>query len=188
MKRHVAVLAAAVVVLGSATAGATEHLEDGQPHPVPSEHAPDDGNHGAEHHFVVGAMGSYFAGIHGDEVHHLGGGGLLFEAALIPHWLELEYSVRALTDGHLLAFPIEILLKLPFHLSDTAVPFVGAGPALIPAFVDEVEVHGGVATAAGVCFWLWSWGGLFVEANYNLVFDDGITHELGGSGGLGYRF
>lgn len=181
-------IAAGSLIAASAGDAVAEPHDSDRVLPPEADGGADQGAHGSEHHLVVGALGSYLAAIHGDEVHHYGGGGLLFEASLVAHWLELEYSVRALTDGHALLFPVDVLLKLPFHLFDTAVPFIGAGPTVIPAFVDELEAHLGIATTAGVCFWLWSWGGLFAEANYNLVFEGDLVHEIGGNGGIGYRF
>jgi hypothetical protein len=167
---------------------ATESTDAAHADVATGEQGADHGVHAPERHYVIGAMGTYLTAIHGDEVHHLGGGGLLFEATLVPHWLELEYSVRALSDGHALLFPVDVLLKLPIHISDTAVPYIGAGPTVVPSFVDELEAFAGIATTAGACFWLWSWGGLFAELNYNLLFEHGLVHEIGGSGGVGYRF
>jgi len=186
--RRLATLVASLSLLCCSTALAAEPTETISAHVMTGEHGADRGAHSSEKHFMVGAMGSYLAAIHGDEVHHYGGGGLLFEATLVPHWLEMEYSVRALSDGHALLFPVDVLLKLPFHVSDTVIPYIGAGPTLVPAFVDELSAHAGIATSAGAGFWLWSWGGLIAELNYNLLFEGDLVHEIGGSGGVGYRF
>lgn len=142
------------------------------------------------HHHVVGLKGSYLAGFSHGEVHHLGGGGVFLETSVIHHWLELELGVRGLANAHDLAFPIDVLLKLPFYASDAVHPFIGAGPTIVLGFEEGVgtSFHAGGAFTVGSYFWPWSWGGFVVEGNYNLISHDGLVHEVGPNLGFAYRW
>ncbi len=142
------------------------------------------------HHHVVGLKGSYLAGFSHGEVHHLGGGGFFLETSVISGWLELELGVRGLANAHDLAFPIDVLLKLPFHASDAVHPFIGAGPTIVLGFEEGTgtSFHAGGAFTLGSYFWPWSWGGFVVEGNYNLISHDGLVHEVGPNVGFAYRW
>jgi len=172
---------ATAVALVALPAGAAE--VEGEP----QQEAHDD--HGGHHH-VVGLKGSYMAGFSHGEVHHLGGGGFFLETSVIHHWLELELGVRALANAHDLAFPIDLLVKMPFYASDVVHPFIGAGPTIVLGFEEGVGTafHAGGAFTAGTYIWPWTWGGFVVEANYNLISHDGLAHEIGPNVGFAVRW
>ncbi len=137
-----------------------------------------------DHHFFAGLKGSYLAGFAHGELHHQGGGGLFFEASVIHHWLELELGARIMTDGHGALLPLDLLAKMPFHLSDTIHPFLGIGPTVIFNFDGDL-FFGGVL-AGGSYFWFAHSWALVVEANYNLIYEHGVVNELGLNAGIVY--
>lgn len=158
------------------------------PRPAPAGHGADQSYPPEPHHFVLGAKGSYLAGFSDGQVHHFGGGGLFLELSVVPHWLELEYGIRVMTDGHAVAFPMDLLLKMPFVVSDVVHPFVGLGPTLVPVANGGINTHVGGVVSAGTYLWAWTWGGFVVEANYNLIAEAHLVHEVGGNGGFAFRW
>ncbi|MDJ0762869.1 MAG: hypothetical protein QNJ97_07745 [Myxococcota bacterium] len=128
------------------------------------------------HRFFAGAKGTFLASFVDGETHLFGGGGLFFEVALGP--VELELCARVLGNGHGVILPVDLLLKLPFHLTQTIHPFVGLGPTLVPVFLEENALHVGLATAIGSYFWISNAWALALEVNYNLVFEGHLAHEV----------
>ncbi len=179
----VAGLCCALTAAGSESNGehgaAEGHHAEG--HHSEGHHSDDhhaDGHHAESHRAVVGIKGGYVAEFEGESVHHFGGAGPFIELVVIPHWLEVELGVRAITDGHALSFPTDLLLKLPFHLSDVVHPFVGLGPTMVASHHEEVSVHFGGVLVAGSYFWLTPYGGPLAEASYGMVDHHGLIHEI----------
>ncbi|MBW2734086.1 MAG: hypothetical protein JRH20_16990 [Deltaproteobacteria bacterium] len=102
---------------------------------------------------------------------------LLYEYALIPHWLEGEISVAGMLCDHGPLLPVELLLKIPFHLNDQWEFYVGAGAAMVVDFDHEQAFFGGVGSV-GTFFWLSDHFGLLFELDYLLLHEHGATHEL----------
>jgi hypothetical protein len=150
----------------------------------------EDPDHDAPHahpRFLVGASGGYTVAFAEHEIHHLGGGGLAFEAIAIPRWLAIELVVRGMTSGHGANLPITLLAKKPFHASKAIHPFVGLGPTVVPSFgEDGTSVHFGGVVVAGAHFWIAPHWALLAEVEYGLVYEHGIVHELGMSAGVAF--
>ncbi len=145
--------------------------------------------HGAEAHqnrYIIGAKGSYLAAFSHGDLQHLGGGGLFFEMTVVPHMLAVEARARFLTDGHVKDIPVDLLLKVPWHVSHTIQVFGGAGPTVVVEMDDETSAHGGLVVALGAYTWVHPHIALVMEANYNLVFKDKGTHGLGANAGIAY--
>ena len=150
--------------------------------------APAPASAGGDRHYFVGAKLAYFAAFsHGETLHHIGGG-FFFEASLVPHWLEIEVSAKVMGAPDSVVLPLDLLFKVPFHPHPMIQPFVGAGPALALLFSTshsgETHVHGGVATVAGVYIWIRQHWAISIEANYNLLYGRGTSHEVGGATGV----
>jgi hypothetical protein len=148
-----------------------------------------------EHHYFMGIKGGYLAGFHkvddGDhgETHtytsHLGGAGIFAEFTLVRRWLELEICFMALGSNHGAVLPFDILFKIPFHVNRWFHLFVGLGPAMAVAVEDgHTTVHFGGASVLGAYFWIHKHVGLLVEVRYNLLYEHGPLHEVGGGAGV----
>lgn len=136
----------------------------------------------APRRFVAGIKAGYLGGLAGGELNHSGGGGLFLEWAAVPHWLSLELNVKVL-GGHGTYLPIDLLLVMPFHLTDAIHPYVGIGPA-VGINLSSSSAAFGFATAAGAHFWMTRRIGLLAELNYAMINDHGVHHEIGGQVGL----
>lgn len=99
--------------------------------------------------------------------------GLSYERTLIPRWLEIEISAPVavlLEEEHtIVAVPIDVHFKKPFHVSRRLTPYVGIGPALDIEVAPDVKVFYGGSLAVGGYIWFNDSVGLDVEADYNLV-------------------
>jgi len=123
-----------------------------------------------------------------------------FFAALLEHGeLEVEASVKTMFADHEIAVPVELVVKKLFHPAPWVHPFIGAGGSLVIADVNEpgkdgaapdhqLLVVGGLATVAGIDFWLTHEVGLALEADFNVLGGHGLLFELGGSVSLLYGF
>ncbi len=142
------------------------------------------GVHEVHHRYLAGVFGVVLGALAEEGTTAHVGVGAFFEMLVIPNWLEIELSTRVLSAETGVELPIELLFKKPFHLTHWFHPFIGIGPALVPAFLEEGNsVHGGGASTIGAYFWLTSDLALLAEFNYNLIYDKGLVHELGGSFG-----
>ena len=140
------------------------------------------GHHGhrPHHRYFLGVLGTGLAVLADEGTSSHFGVGAFFEIEAIAGWLEFELSLRVLSAQTGVELPIELLIKKPFHVNHWFHPFLGIGPALVPAFLDEGNsVHGGGAAAVGAHFWITSDVALMAEFNYNLIYDNGLVHELG---------
>ncbi len=191
LTRSLALALAAAFVLAMSLpvlAGETEHDEAAESHgdnPEEEEHDKE-GSHEEGHTLFVGAKGSYLVGFAHGEIHHFGGGGGFFEVLLIPHWLEIELCVRALGNSHGVILPIDVLLKIPFHVSEVFHPFVGLGPTAVPSFLGKNEIFFGGVVALGSYFWVSNSWAIAAELNYNLIYEHGVVNEVGVNAGIVY--
>ncbi len=105
--------------------------------------------------------------------------GLSYERTIVPRWLEIEISAPVavlLEDEHtIVAVPIDVHFKKPFHLSPRVTPYVGIGPALDIEVAPELKLFYGGSLAVGTYVWFNDSVGLDVEADYNLVVKDDQT-------------
>jgi hypothetical protein len=92
--------------------------------------------------------------------------------------VELELCSRVLGNADGILLPVDLLLKLPFHLTKTIHPFIGFGPILALVFLEENAVHFGLASSLGSYFWISDAWALAVELNYNLEFEEHIAQEV----------
>ncbi|MCB9536079.1 MAG: hypothetical protein H6704_07415 [Myxococcales bacterium] len=129
---------------------------------APAETAADD------HHAVLGAklVGLSLPGE--EDAPLLVGPGLLFEYPLAHGALTVEAAAAYLFGEHGDEVPVDLLLKVPFHVAPALELFVGAGP-LAAWSVEHDEIGwGGLASVGG--YW-WTAGelGLLLEADYEIV-------------------
>ncbi len=177
-----------VVGLGLVAAEVTAAEEPVTPTSEPhAEAEPEHEAHGKdehENHFFAGAKGAYLYAMQKDGNHHHAGAGIFFELSLLPHMLELEISVKAMSAHEGVVMPIDILLKVPFHPLPKVNPFIGLGPAMALVIDDGVEAHFGGAVAAGSYFWVHPHVALSAELNFNLLYAHGPAYEYGGAVGV----
>jgi hypothetical protein len=193
-----AALALTLVSPASASEPETKEAHSAQAdHEAEEEHAAEDeheakeehhgeGDHGHAHRFLVGAKGTYLMSFPHGEIHHLGGGGVFFEIVLIQRWLEMEFSVKGLTGGHGAVLPIEVLLKIPFHVNEVFEPFVGLGLAVVPSFGEENEVFFGGVAEVGAHIWVHPSWSLLAAVGYGLTYEHGLVNEAAVSLGFAY--
>ena len=127
--------------------------------------------------------------VRGGEAGYWVGTGLVFEHAFATSGLEVELSWASLHGDHGgSVVPIDLLIKVPMHVSHHLDLFVGAGPALQfrPGATHPLAA-GGIATGGG---WLWvsEHIGLLVELDYAVVLAEQPTHELEAAMGVAVRF
>jgi hypothetical protein len=178
-RRGVAAASLATMLLTGPALAADEHVGE---HPA---------DHALEHSgntFVITLIGSDQGGFAHGEAHNLAGGGIGFEAAVVPNWFEIEIAARGLTGGHGVTIPIELLFKIPFHASEVVHPFVGIGPFVSLTRDDTVEATGGGVLVGGTYLWATQHVGFVIEALYAVADDHGVVHELAGNAGLAFGF
>lgn len=160
-------------------------------------------------HWVLGAAGLGLAsfvrredprsGREEREEELLFGGKLFLERALVPEWLELEASAGAVWIGRGpagLVVPLELLLKVPFQLTSSIHPYLGAGVALDIEHLEreeETRYLPGLSAAAGGYLWFSDALGLDLELSYTLLAEEehtgrALKHELGLGVGFVTRF
>ncbi len=158
----------------------------------PGEHPAGSHEHEHEEHHKVefSAAGVALFAL-GERTEALPGFGVSVVIPIIPHQLEVEGVFHALFPEGAIEFPIDLLVRKPFHVAPWFEPYVGLGGTVVP-FKGEEEsgVRFGVATAAGADFWVHRNVGFFAEFNYNLLFppEEGLRHEVGGVAGVLFGF
>jgi len=109
--------------------------------------------------------------------------GVSYERTVIHEWLEIEASipVAVLFDGaqRLVALPIDLHFKKPFHPSPKVSPYVALGPAFDVLVAPELKVFFGGSLAVGTYVWPTPRVGIDIELDYNVVAEDRTAvHEL----------
>ena len=129
------------------------------------------------------------------------GVGLSVTVPVIPNWLEVELMGRMINIERGLAYPIDLMLRKPFVISEHVHLYVALGPSMVvysrrkesaesgaePVVAEsgrESGVYFGVASAVGVDLWLTPRYGVFIEPNFNMYWHEGATiKEVGGVAG-----
>lgn len=147
-----------------------------EPTPVHTEADADAEHHPSTRNLIGARIGYLHAAVNRDgALVRIPGflAGLSYERTLVPRWLEVEISVPVavlLEEEHtVVAIPIDVHFKKPFHLTRRVTPYVGIGPALDVEVAPEVKVFYGGSLAVGGYVWFSDSVGLDVEADYNLV-------------------
>ena len=83
------------------------------------------------------------------DLHPHFGAGIFGEISAVPNWLEIELAIKALATADGALIPIDVLFKIPFHLTNTIHPFIGLGPTLVIVAAGDIAVHFGLAVAVG---------------------------------------
>lgn len=145
-----------------------------------------------ENHFFAGVNGVALGVFKSEKTKFAGGAGGFFEFTAIEHWLEIEAAVHYVNAGGLHEVPIDVLLKMPFHVNKWFHPYVGLGGVVVPVIAPDtgtgtsgVAVEGGIASVVGSYFWFSKHVGWSLDINYNLLFGaEGLTNEVGGTTGI----
>jgi hypothetical protein len=144
---------------------------------------PDANEDEIEHTIVVGVGGATEIEL-GDGTTS-GGGSAFVEWNAIPDWLSLEAGASVLAAEGGVEMPIELLFKKPFRLARGVEFLPGIGPEIVVVATPETKAaYFGGAAALDFMFWPSRKVGLWIEPGYDFVFRDGVTHGLGGTGGL----
>jgi hypothetical protein len=114
-----------------------------------------------------------------------GGGSAFVEWNTVPDWLELEAGASVLAVKGGVEIPIELLFKKPFRIARGVECLPGIGPEIVSVATPETRaVYFGGAAALDFMFWPSPKVGLWIEPGYDFVLRDGVSHGLGGTGGL----
>lgn len=175
-------LAGCALVAALGLAGAGARAAEAAAEAEQSEHA---GAHaGRENRSFVGAKGAYLAVPEDGEVHHHLGGGVFLELTLAPRALELELSLKWMSAAAGYELPLDVMLKVPFHVNRVLHPYLGAGFIAVLAVDDGVAAHFGGGLLGGAYFWITDQVGLLAELNFNLLYGHGLIREFGGAVGV----
>jgi hypothetical protein len=139
---------------------------------------------GVEHTVIVGIGGAAELEFRVGAVHS--GGNLMVEWDAIENWLELEVGASVLSAERGVEVPVDLLVKKPFRLTRWAEFMVAVGPEVVAVSnpTTKATYFGG---EVALDFMFWPWGhhvGLWVEPEYDFIFHDGVSHDLGSTGGV----
>jgi hypothetical protein len=136
------------------------------------------------------ALGAAYLGVIEDgSVHHHGGFGISASLFIVPRLLAVEIIGHALFGPDLVAFPIDLQLKLEAHASRVFSPYIAAGPTFVfESLRGNDALYPGLSTAIGLDTWLSTHFGFMVELNGNLLVSHGIRPEAGVFAGPAARF
>ncbi len=149
-----------------------------------ADHSHHDTHHG-EQIVAVKALGGLF--VSREHSGWIGGAALVYERELIAHRFAVEASAGVLFESEGQLFPIELLLKFPFHFGEAVEIFVGGGPSLtIHSSHGDVSV--GAVLALGAFYWLGHHVGLLAEVDNTICAHDGAVDEIALDLGVAYRF
>ncbi|MEM6992177.1 MAG: hypothetical protein AAF721_16825 [Myxococcota bacterium] len=98
--------------------------------------------------------------------------GLSYERTVIHEWLELEIAAPVafvFSEERIIALPIDVHFKKPFHPSPRVSPYVAVGPAFDVQIKPEAAVFFGASIALGTYVWPASRVGLDIEVDFNLA-------------------
>ncbi len=113
---------------------------------------------------------------------------------LVGDWFEIGLGVAVLLGEEGEIIPLELILKKAVPVDDGVEVYFGAGP--IAAMLHHSAADGpsslawlwGAMAAAGVLFRHSPSWGFFVEAAYQMLFEDGPVHDIEGAVGVAWRF
>lgn len=141
------------------------------------------GDDGIDHAIVVGIGGAIELEVVGGTAHP--GANISVEWDAVEHWLELEVGASILTADGGIQVPVDLLVKKPFKLARRAEFMIGVGPEVIQVTGTGSGTYFGGQVALDFMFWPWERHvGLWVGTEYDLVFHDGASSGIGGTGGM----
>lgn len=154
--------------------------------PFSEVHEEHPGHHHAAHPNLVGARVGFLSVLEDDEgVAYIPGilVGLSYERTLVHEWLEVELSVPVAVlwgpDHTLVALPMDLHFKKPFHPSPRWSPYVALGPAFDLLVAPDTRIFFGASVAVGTYVWPTRRVGVDVEVDYNVISERGRpVHEL----------
>lgn len=87
-------------------------------------------------------------------------------------------------------FPVELLVKKTLELAPEVGIYAALGPlaAVVTEPEHPTEVLFGGTASVGILLWHTREFGLFVEATYQLLFEEEPVHDIEGAVGIGWRF
>ncbi len=149
----------------------------------------EESEHGhGEYHNIVAARDVALLVI-GEHVRWLFGIGVLYERTFIPDLLEVEFSTISVYGGNKAAFPVDLVFKVPWNVSNVVELYFGLGPAVTIAVTEEFKFHVGGIASLGSYLWVSKQVGVLLEFDYALAQEEeGLVHELEFSTGLVHRF
>jgi hypothetical protein len=113
------------------------------------------------------------------------GGNVMVEWEAIEGWLELEADVSVLSADGGTVVPVALLAKKPFKLARWAEVMIGLGPEVVTVSTAATKgTFAGGEVALDFMFWPSRHLGFWVEPSYDLLFEDGLSHGVGATGGL----
>lgn len=112
------------------------------------------------------------------------GGNVMVEWDIIENWLEFEVGASLLTADKGAQVPIDLLVKKPFRLARGVDFMIGIGPEVVRVTGSNKGTFFGGEVALDFMFWPSQFIGFWVEPTYDLVWHDGVSHGLGGTGGV----
>jgi hypothetical protein len=149
----------------------------------PKKLVDDEAGEAPEHTILVGVGGAAEVEL-GDGTLHPGAN-LMVEWDAIEDWLEFEVGASVLATNGGVEVPVDLLLKKPFKLARWAEFMIGVGPELVQVTGTNKGTHFGGEVALDFMFWPWGRHvGLWVEPEYDLIFHDGASSGIGGTGGV----
>lgn len=117
------------------------------------------------------------------------GGGVFFLEVELNHHFELELAGGFYGTSGIVHFPVELVLKMPFHVNDQFVPFVEIGPMVSFSFhtesteshtttttAEEEHVHLGAQLVTGSNIWLDPHWGLEFGLSAEMLVVQGHPH------------
>ena len=157
-----------------------------QASPLSEVHEDHPGHHHAVYPNLLGAKVGFLSVFEDDEgTAYIPGflGGVSYERTVVHEWLEIEVSVPVAvlfaSDKTLVAFPIDLHFKKPFHPSPRVSPYVALGPAFDVLVAPEARIYFGGSVAVGTYVWATRRVGIDIELDYNVVAERGRpVHEL----------
>ncbi len=108
--------------------------------------------------------------------------GVSYERTVIHEWLEIEVSVPLAVifeEETILALPMDLHFKKPFHPVPQISPYLALGPAVDVEVSPQTRAFFGGSFAVGTYVWPSTRVGLDLEVDYNVVAVDGRpAHEF----------
>jgi hypothetical protein len=137
-----------------------------------------------DHTIIVGVGGATELELGDGSMHP--GANVMVEWDAIENWLELEIGASLLAANRGVEAPIDLLIKKPFKLAPWAEFMVGVGPEVV-AVANPTARATYFGAEFALDFMFWPWGrrvGLWVEPEYDVIFNPGASSGIGTTGGV----
>jgi hypothetical protein len=136
-----------------------------------------------DHTLIVGVGGAADLELGDGSLHP--GANVMVEWDAIKNWLEVEVGASVLTAPGGVAVPVDLLVKKPFTLARWAEFMVGVGPEVVRVTGTNGGTYFGGEVALDFMFWPWGRHvGLWVEPEYDLTYQHGVSSGIGITGGV----